>query len=181
MNKNAMAERPSGRCRPAADPPHGKEAPMDKKDRKLLELLQENADIPLKELAQAVNLSPTPCWRRIQKLRETGVIRKQVVLCNQDRLNLGLTTFVTIRTSQHNEAWMRRFVAAATAIPEIVEIYRLSGEIDYLLKIVVPDIRRYDSVYKRLIREVELLDVSSAFAMEVIKCSTALPLDYVRE
>jgi len=154
---------------------------MDKKDRKLLELLQEDAGIPLNELAQAINLSPTPCWRRIQKLRETGVIRKQVALCSQDHLNLGLTTFVTIRTSQHNEAWMRRFVAAATSIPEIVEIYRLSGDADYLLKILVPDIARYDNVYQRLIKEIDLLDVSSAFAMEIIKCSTALPLDYMND
>jgi Lrp/AsnC family transcriptional regulator len=106
------------------------------------------------------------------------VIQKQVALCDATKLNLGLTTFVTIRTSQHNEQWMQRFVAGATGIPEIVEIYRLSGNADYLLKIVVPDISRYDSVYKRLIRTVDLLDVSSAFVMETIKCTTALPLDY---
>ena len=100
-------------------------------------------------------------------------------MCDANKLNLGLTTFVTIRTSQHNEQWMQRFVAGATSIAEIVEIYRLSGDADYLLKIVVPDISRYDSVYKRLIRAVDLLDVSSAFAMETIKCTTALPLDYV--
>ena len=154
---------------------------MDRKDLEILARLQEDATISLADLAQEVNLTPTPCWRRIQKLREDGVIRRQVVLCDPEKLNLGLTTFVTLRTSQHNEAWMKRFVEGATRIPEIVEIYRLSGEVDYLLKIVVPDIRRYDSVYKRLIREVELLDVSSAFAMEVIKCSTALPLDYAGE
>jgi len=152
---------------------------MDKKDLRILELLQQDASIPLNELAQAVNLSPTPCWRRIQKLREAGVIRQQVVLCDPRRLNLGLTVFVTIRTSQHNEAWMKRFVEGASAIPEIVEIHRMSGDVDYLLKIVVPDVARYDGVYKRLIRSVELLDVSSAFAMETIKCSTAMPLDYV--
>lgn len=151
---------------------------MDRKDIEILERLQQDATISLADLARAVNLTPTPCWRRIQKLREDGVIRRQVVLCDADKLNLGVTVFVTIRTSQHNEAWMRRFVDGASAIPEIVEIYRLSGEADYLLKIVVPDIARYDSVYKRLIRSVELLDVSSAFAMEVIKSSTALPLDY---
>ena len=125
-----------------------------------------------------MNLTPTPCWRRVQKLQSDGVIQKQVVLCDAAKLNIGLTTFVTIRTSQHNEAWMKRFVDGATSIPEIVEIYRLSGDADYLLKIVVPDISRYDSVYKRLIRSVDLLDVSSAFAMETIKCTTALPLDY---
>lgn len=152
---------------------------IDKKDKEILQLLQEDASLSLAEVATRVNLTQTPCWRRIQKLQAEGVIRKQVVLCDANKLNLGLTTFVTIRTSQHNEQWMQRFVAGATSIAEIVEIYRLSGDADYLLKIVVPDISRYDSVYKRLIRAVDLLDVSSAFAMETIKCTTALPLDYV--
>ena len=152
---------------------------LDKKDKEILQLLQENASLSLAEVATRVNLTQTPCWRRIQKLQAEGVIRKQVVLCDANKLNLGLTTFVTIRTSQHNERWMQRFVAGATSIAEIVEIYRLSGDADYLLKIVVSDISRYDSVYKRLIRAVDLLDVSSAFAMETIKCTTALPLDYV--
>lgn len=152
---------------------------IDKKDKEILQLLQEDASLSLAEVATRVNLTQTPCWRRIQKLQAEGVIRKQVVLCDANKLNLGLTTFVTIRTSQHNERWMQRFVAGATSIAEIVEIYRLSGDADYLLKIVVPDISRYDSVYKRLIRAVDLLDVSSAFAMETIKCTTALPLDYV--
>lgn len=151
---------------------------IDKKDREILRLLQNDASISINELAAAVNLTPTPCWRRVQKLQSDGVIQKQVAICSAAKLNLGLTTFVTIRTSQHSEEWMRKFVDGATAIPEIVEIYRLSGDADYLLKIVVPDISSYDSVYKRLIRSVELLDVSSAFAMETIKCTTALPLDY---
>ena len=151
---------------------------IDKKDREILRLLQNDASISINELAAAVNLTPTPCWRRVQKLQSDGVIQKQVAICSATKLNLGLTTFVTIRTSQHSEEWMKKFVDGATAIPEIVEIYRLSGDADYLLKIVVPDISSYDSVYKRLIRSVELLDVSSAFAMEIIKCTTALPLDY---
>ena len=151
---------------------------IDKKDREILQQLQADASVSLAEIASAVNLTQTPCWRRIQKLQADGVIQKQVVLCDAKKLNLELTTFVTIRTSQHNEQWMQRFVAGATSIPEIVEIYRLSGNADYLLKIVVPDISRYDSVYKRLIRTVDLLDVSSAFVMETIKCTTALPLDY---
>ena len=147
---------------------------LDKKDREILQLLQANASLSLAEVASAVNLTQTPCWRRIQKLQGDGVIQKQVALCDAKKLNLGLT----IRTSQHNEQWMQRFVTGATSIPEIVEIYRLSGNSDYLLKIVVPDISRYDSVYKRLIRTVDLLDVSSAFVMETIKCTTALPLEY---
>ncbi|AOJ80081.1 transcriptional regulator [Burkholderia savannae] len=152
---------------------------MDKRDAQMLTLLQQDATIGLNDLAKAVNLSPTPCWRRLQKLREDGVIRRQVVLCDPAKLNLGLTAFVTVRSNQHGDAWTARFIEAVRAIPEIIEIYRMSGDVDYLLKVVVPDIAGYDSVYKRLIKSVELMDVSSAFAMEVIKRTTALPLDYV--
>jgi Lrp/AsnC family transcriptional regulator len=153
---------------------------IDKKDREILHLLQTNSSLSLAEVAAAVNLTQTPCWRRIQKLQADGVIERQVALCDAKKLNLGLTTFVTIRTSQHNEQWMERFMSGAKSIPEIIEIYRLSGNADYLLKIVVPDISHYDNVYKRLIRTVDLLDVNSAFVMETIKCTTALPLDYVQ-
>ena len=151
---------------------------MDKKDKEILSILQRNGATPLAELAQAVHLSSTPCWRRVQKLHESGVIRGQVALCDAARLNVGVTVFVAIRTSQHSDAWMKRFVQGTRDIPEIVEIYRMSGDVDYLLKVVVPDIAGYDAVYKRLIKAVELQDVSSSFAMEVLKSTTALPLDY---
>jgi Lrp/AsnC family transcriptional regulator, cysteine-sensing transcriptional activator len=151
---------------------------MDKIDRKLLALLQDDADRPLNELAEAVHLTPTPCWKRIQKLQNEGVIRKKVVLCEPAKLNLGLTAFVAIRTTHHNEAWLKKFAAAVQAIPEVVEAYRMSGEIDYMLRIVVPDIAGYDAVYRKLIRSVELSDVSSSFAMERLKYSTALPVDF---
>ena len=152
---------------------------MDKKDLQILSVLQQNAATPLSELANAVSLSSTPCWRRVQKLHESGVIRKQVALCDPIKLNLPVTVFVSIRTSQHSDAWMKRFVQGTRDIPEIIEIYRMSGDVDYLLKIVVPDIAGYDAVYKRLIKAAELQDVSSSFAMEVLKSTTALPLDYV--
>ncbi|MBA3773022.1 MAG: Lrp/AsnC family transcriptional regulator [Ramlibacter sp.] len=152
---------------------------MDKKDLQILSQLQKNAATPLSELAQTVNLSSTPCWRRVQKLWEEGVIEKQVALCNPDKLNVGVTVFVAIRTNQHSDAWMKRFVQGTREIPEIVEIYRMSGDIDYLLKVVAPDIAGYDKVYKRLIKAVDLQDVSSSFAMEVLKSTTALPLDYI--
>lgn len=151
---------------------------MDKKDIEIISLLQRDADMPLADLAQAVNLSSTPCWRRVQKLREDGVIKRQVAICDPVKLNLGVTAFVTLKTGQHNEAWMQRFIQATRDIPEIVEIYRMSGDIDYLLKIYVPDIAGYDQVYKKLVRSIELQDVSSSFAMEVLKSTTALPLDY---
>jgi Lrp/AsnC family transcriptional regulator len=151
---------------------------MDRKDLQLLALLQADAETPLAALAEAVHLSPTPCWRRVQKLREEGVIRKSVALCDPAKLNVGVTVFVSIRTSHHSDAWMKRFVQGTRDIPEIVEIYRMSGDIDYLLKVVVPDIAGYDRVYKRLIKAVDLQDVSSSFAMEALKSTTALPLDY---
>ena len=153
---------------------------MDKKDLKILSILQKNGATPIAELAEAVGLSSTPCWRRVQKLQEDGVIRDHVVLCDAAKLNVGVTVFVSLRTSQHSDAWMKKFVQGTRDIPEIVEIYRMSGDIDYLLKIVVPDIAGYDAVYKRLIRSVDLQDVSSSFAMEVLKSTTALPLDYVQ-
>lgn len=151
---------------------------MDKKDLQILALLQKNAATPLAELAAAVHLSTTPCWRRVQKLQEDGVIRGQVALCDPARLNVPVTVFVSVRATQHSDAWMKRFVQGTRDIPEIVEIYRMSGDVDYLLKVVVPDIAGYDRVYKRLIQAVELQDVSSSFAMEVIKSTTELPLDY---
>ncbi|MES2785208.1 MAG: Lrp/AsnC family transcriptional regulator [Pseudomonadota bacterium] len=152
---------------------------MDSRDLKILSILQKNGATPIAELAEAVGLSSTPCWRRVQKLQDEGVIRHHVVLCDAAKLNVGVTVFASVRTNQHSDAWVKKFVQATRDIPEIVEIYRMSGDIDYLLKIVVPDIAGYDAVYKRLIRSVELQDVSSSFAMEVLKSTTALPLHYV--
>ncbi len=149
---------------------------MDRTDRRILALLQEDATLPVAELARRVQLSQTPCWKRLQKLKAAGVIRKQVALCDPAKLGLGTTVFVAVRTSQHNDAWLRKFDAAVKTIPEIVEVYRMSGEVDYLLRVVVADIAGYDAVYRRLIKAVELSDVSSSFAMETIKSTTALPL-----
>jgi Lrp/AsnC family transcriptional regulator len=151
---------------------------LDSTDRALLRLLQEDADIPMAKLAEAVNLSPTPCWRRLQRLKDEGVIKKQVALLDPEKLNVGVTVFVSVRTNQHSEAWFQRFHETVTQIPEVVEFYRMSGDVDYLLRIVVPNIGAYDGVYKRLIRGADLSDVSSSFAMEQIKFTTALPLDY---
>jgi Lrp/AsnC family transcriptional regulator len=149
---------------------------MDLIDRKLLELLQRDATMPVAELAQQVNLSQTPCWKRVQRLKESGVIRSQVALCDARKLGVGTTVFVSIRTNQHSEAWARQFTETVEMIPEVVEVYRMSGETDYLLRVVVSDIDDYDRIYKQLIRGVPLHDVSSSFAMEQIKYSTALPV-----
>lgn len=151
---------------------------LDAIDRKLLALLQQDADMPMAQLAEAVSLSPTPCWRRVQRLKDDGVITRSVTLLDRAKLNLGVTVFVSVRTNQHSEAWLRKFHAAVSAIPEVVEFYRMSGDVDYLLRVVVPSIQAYDAVYKRLIRSAELFDVSSSFAMEELKFTTALPLDY---
>ena len=152
---------------------------LDKIDIRILELLQDDASLTVKDIAERVGLSPTPCWRRIQQLEADGVIRRRVTLLDPERLNVGVTVFVSVRTNQHNEKWFRQFAAVVGSIPEIVEFYRMSGVTDYLLRVVVPDIRAFDQVYRRLIRDVELSDVTSSFAMERIKYTTALPMGYV--
>ncbi len=153
---------------------------IDETDREILSCLQEDATKPVAEIAAQVGLSTTPCWRRIQKLQESGVIRKRVALLDPEKLNLPVTGFVAIKTNQHNLEWLERFAKAVADIPEVVEFYRMSGDVDYLLRIVVPDIATYDEVYKRLISAVDLYDVSSSFAMERIKYTTALPVYYAR-
>jgi Lrp/AsnC family transcriptional regulator len=151
---------------------------LDQLDRKILSILQVDATLPVATVAERVGLSPTPCWRRIQKLEEAGVIQSRVAVLDPAKLNVGVTVFVSVRTNQHDLAWLEKFAAAVRDFPEVVEFYRMSGDVDYLLRIVVPDIAAYDAVYKRLIARVALSDVSSAFAMESIKYTTALPLNY---
>jgi Lrp/AsnC family transcriptional regulator len=149
---------------------------MDSIDKRILKLLQEDASLPLAELSERVGLSQTPCWRRIQKLKDSGVIRKQVTLLDPARINLGVTVFVAVRTSEHTPQWLDRFAKGVADIPEVLELYRMSGDVDYLLRVVVPDIAGYDAVYKKLIKAANLHDVSSSFAMECIKYTTELPL-----
>ena len=154
---------------------------LDRMDRKILEILQEDCTLPVAEIGKRIGLSTTPCWRRIQKLEEQGVIERRVALLNPKQVNAGVTVFVFISTSNHSKDWLERFHAALSDFPEVVEFYRMSGQIDYLLRVVVPDIERYDFFYKRLIAKIELTDVSSAFAMEQIKFTTSLPLSYAGE
>ena len=153
---------------------------MDDADRRILYWLQRDASLPLAELAEKTGLSPSPCWRRVQRLTNEGVIRARVALLDAGLINVGVDVFVSVRTSQHKKEWADAFTACVMAIPEVVGFYRMAGEIDYLLHIVVPDIAGYDRVYKRLIERIELNDVSASFAMETIKSTTALPLDYAR-
>jgi Lrp/AsnC family transcriptional regulator len=151
---------------------------LDRTDREILACLQEDATMPVAEIARRVGLSSTPCWRRIQKLEESKIIRARVALLDSKKLNVGMTAFVSIRTNQHSLEWLEKFAGAVREMPEVVELYRMSGEIDYLLRVVVPDIDAYDRFYKKLIARIQLSDVSSSFAMEQIKYTTALPLDY---
>jgi Lrp/AsnC family transcriptional regulator len=147
-------------------------------DKRILSVLQENADLPISELSKKVNLSATPCWARINKLYKQGFITKKVAVVDRLKLNLNVVAFVQIKTSNHNMEWARKFVKAISDMPEVIEFYRLSGSIDYLLKVLVPSIEKYDEFYKKLTDKVDLTDVSSSFSMEEIKQTSSLPLDY---
>jgi Lrp/AsnC family transcriptional regulator len=153
---------------------------LDPIDLRLLRLLQQDAELPLADLAERVGLSPTPCWRRIQKLEKAGIIRRRVALLDRKLLNAGVTVFIAVRTAKHSAEWLGEFAEAVRDIPEIVDFYRMSGEIDYLLKALVPDIAAYDALYKKLISRIELSDVTSMFAMEELKSTTEIPLDFAR-
>ena len=153
--------------------------PLDQIDRRLLAILQQDATVPIAELAERVGLSQTPCWKRVKRLQDSGVITARVALIDRDALDLPLTVFVAVKTGRHDEEWLSSFAAGAKALPEVVEFYRMSGDVDYLLRVVVPDIAAYDQVYKRLIAGTNLHDVSSSFAMQELKQTTALPLSYV--
>lgn len=152
---------------------------IDRYDLRILRQLQVDTDLAVAQLAEQVGLSTNACWRRVKRLEEAGVIRARVALLDERALGLKLTVFVSVKTAEHNDAWLQRFAEGISGIPEVVEFYRMSGDIDYLLKVVVQDIDDYDRVYKKLIAVAPLHDVSSSFAMERIKSSTAVPLDHL--
>jgi len=149
---------------------------MDVIDRKILTVLQDDCSLSVAEIGARVGLSSTPCWKRIQRLEADGVILKRVALVEQDRLGLGVTVFVSIETGDHSHAWLTRFAEVVQAMPEVMEFYRMAGDIDYMLRVVVADIASYDAFYKRLIATIPLKNVTSRFAMEKIKATTALPI-----
>ena len=149
---------------------------MDAIDRKILSVLQENAALSVAEIGSRVGLSSTPCWKRIQRLEADGIILKRVALVAQERIGLGISVFVSIETGDHSQDWLDRFAKTVTAMPEVMEFYRMAGDVDYMLRVVVPDISGYDAFYKRLIAAVPLKNVTSRFAMEKIKSTTALPI-----
>jgi Lrp/AsnC family transcriptional regulator len=149
---------------------------MDNTDLRILAILQEDSSLSVAEVASRVNLSQTPCWRRIQRLEEQGVIEKRVALLNPDSIGLGLSVFVEIETGDHSSEWIERFAQAIAEMPEVMEVYRMAGDVDYLLHIAVGDMAAYDNFYKRLIAMVPLKNVTSRFAMERVKFTTAYPL-----
>jgi Lrp/AsnC family transcriptional regulator len=151
---------------------------LDEMDVKILRILQQDCTRSVADIGKEVGLSTTPCWRRIQKLEEAGVIQRRVAVLDPVQVNAGVTVFVSIKTDQHSLAWLETFHAAVVDFPEVIEFYRMSGDVDYLLHVVVPDIASYDTFYKKLISRVQISKVSSAFAMEQIKYTTALPLDF---
>ena len=142
---------------------------FDSIDIELLALMQRDDSLSVDELAKRVGLTKTPCWRRVQKLEKSGIIRKKVALLDAEKLGLGVSVFVHVKTNQHNTDWLKQF-------SEVIEFYRMAGEYDYLLRVVVSDISAYDDFYKRFISATSLTDVTSNFAMEEIKCTTELPL-----
>jgi Lrp/AsnC family transcriptional regulator len=149
---------------------------MDATDRKILSLLQADASLSIAEIADRVNLSQTPCWKRIQKLEAQGVITGRVALVAPEKIGLGLTVFVSIETGDHSAAWLDRFATTVAAMPEVMDFYRMAGDVDYLLRVAVADMAAYDAFYKRLIGIAPLKNVTSRFAMERIKATTAFPV-----
>jgi Lrp/AsnC family transcriptional regulator len=149
---------------------------MDAIDRKILAVVQEDASLSVAEIGQRVGLSSTPCWKRLQRLEADGVIMRRVALIDPEKIGLGITVFVSIETGDHSQDWLKRFAETVGGMPEVMEFYRMAGDVDYMLRVVVPDIAGYDSLYKKLIATVPLKNVTSRFAMERIKSTTALPI-----
>ena len=149
---------------------------MDAIDRKILAVLQDDAALSVAEIGSRVGLSSTPCWKRIQRLEADGIIQRRVALVDQDRIGLGVTVFVSIETGDHSQDWLDQFAKTVGAMPEVMEFYRMAGDVDYMLRVVVADMLSYDIFYKKLIGAVALKNVTSRFAMEKIKSVTALPV-----
>ena len=149
---------------------------MDAIDRKILAVVQEDASLSVAEIGQRVGLSSTPCWKRLQRLEADGVIMRRVALIDPEKIGLGITVFVSIETGDHSTAWLARFAQTISAMPEVMEFHRMAGDIDYMLRVSVPNMQAYDAFYKRLIDTMPLKNVTSRFAMERIKSTTSLPL-----
>ncbi|MGN6463450.1 MAG: Lrp/AsnC family transcriptional regulator [Pseudolabrys sp.] len=152
---------------------------MDAADRKILDILQADASVPVAAIAEKIGMSTAPCWRRIRNLDEDGVFTRRVALLNRRKTNVPMTVFATVKAPRHAVEWLQAFRKLIADIPEIVEAWRLTGEADYQLRIVVPDIETYDVVYQRRISRLEFSDISSSIAMEEMKYTTAIPTNYI--
>jgi Lrp/AsnC family transcriptional regulator len=150
---------------------------LDRIDRKILHELMRDATIPVAQLAERVGLSQTPCWKRVQKLEAAGIITGRVALVDPARIGLGLTVFVEIEAPDHSRDWRAEFRAAIAEFPEIVEVHRMAGDVDYLLKVVVADMAAFDEFYLQLTRRLPCRNVTSNFSMEVIRDTTIWPID----
>jgi Lrp/AsnC family transcriptional regulator len=150
---------------------------LDRTDRKILSILQEDASLAVGEVAGRVGLSQTPCWRRIQRLHSDGVIQRTVSLVQPEAIGLGLTVFIGIEAFDHSPEWLTRFTEVVSAMPEVMEVHRMAGDTDYLLRVAVADMAAFDAFYRRLIEAVPLKNVSSHFAMERVKSTTAYPIE----
>jgi len=149
---------------------------MDATDRHILAILQEDATLSIADVGERVGLSQTPCWKRIQRLEADGVIERRVALLNPEKLGLNITALVAIETNDHSAGWLSSFASKVSHMPEVVDIWRMAGDVDYVLRVVAPDMQAYDAFYKRLIEAVPLKNVTTRFAMERVKATTALPL-----
>lgn len=149
---------------------------MDDMDRRIVAVLQDDASLSVAEVGKRVGLSSTPCWNRIQRLEAEGVILKRTAVVDQDKLGLGTTVFVSIQTGDHSSEWLARFAEVVCAMPEVMDFYRMAGDVDYMLRVVTKNVQSYDAFYKKLIETVPLKNVTSRFAMERIKSTTVLPL-----
>ena len=149
---------------------------LDRIDRRILDILQNDATRSVAEIGEAVGLSATPCWKRIKRLERIGIIQRRVAILDREKLALGVTVIVAIRTASHSDEWLNTFSEGVSLIPEVVEFYRMSGDVDYILKVVARDIADYDRIYRKISKVTDLHDVSSSFAMQEIKSTTALPL-----
>ncbi|MBV9825604.1 MAG: Lrp/AsnC family transcriptional regulator [Alphaproteobacteria bacterium] len=149
---------------------------MDEIDRQLLQILQRDATLSIAQMAERVGLSPTPCWKRIQKLEARGVITSRVALVDPDSVGMGLSVLVSVEAGEHTPEWLASFSAGVNGMPEVMEVYRMAGDVDYILRVVVAGMVEYDAFYKRLIGLAPMKNVTSRFAMERMKYSTAYPL-----
>ncbi len=149
---------------------------MDATDRKILQIVQTDGSLSIAAIAARVGLSQTPCWKRIQKLEAEGIIRRRIALLDAAKLGLGITVFVTIEVGEHAHDKLDHFARTISAMDEVLDIYRMAGDVDYLLKVVVSDTKSFDAFYKRLIETLPMKKVTSRFALESIKAETALPI-----